>query len=1565
MTQLRAQKLISPTKRGTQKATTDGKLRDNIDNADDENDGDDDDDDDNDGDSVPTQARLKPPRYVLSIIATLDEPKFDLLDSDFEVRLATAYRVRMDELAERAIREEILLRRFHKIRRAGNISDQALAALTLELERENERIYIRRVREAVQQASRYVHRISSPSLRLELNVDVRRARLKKKMRRLNKRTRFLPKGFEYCFDLLIGIRAVLQSKGVTLQHRDLPNPWISVQGLNLDLAAILAEDMPRPECEIHWTVMASATRPIHGVRTSHGIKIYHDINLHAEQLEYVMGTSFSWYQAAFVQCFEMIPPENAYIQRLNWWDKMRFAFHGLIEVRLDHIVWKITGTLNPYDVENYLGLRGENVMFNTKTNELRLAADVMEIGMSNMQPVLASKDFLLVAGMRWESAGDPNDHLLYPLPSYLGPFIVDASAETSSAPWRAQVISDQPDPFAPFRATRLHWDFDLKIAPLSSATEVITLDNAVFSRFIKFGHTFGFPDVYIQPPAIFPSHPGDFSAVTSTIRFRLRSTNFNAAYWESRDVRDPVGFKVMMSALELEAGVRRRVGPGWKRSLGSLKADGIESLMFPSEDYVRFYDLMRQSATESSMQFSGTPFVVAPSLLLVSEKAENGSTIQRFTINGLRVTYTPPAAGLISSWMAAYEEWDNKGYANKLDDLQSTSKVSADGKDEEQKLKLPALARTVSENASSSSSVSGERFFAHHEGHVDFLVQVKDAQIKLVTIVPPGAALLVAEDLELQIGTNAKKQRLARVIWREYEVYCSNRNDLWLDKASPSEQLPRVLTKCSMEFDIVNSSDEVVMNGDAEAKGSLTIVAPVLLAHMNPDHFNILRAVFGKFFVAQTSMSEQHKELLATIQYKLQLAPETVGDVVALRNRVRALALQIKDVQSMIRDLETEKLMGNLSPEQERRKKKKNRGSVMASSGARLVAALEKQTLKSKVCEHCGDAFILEAERVEVEDTVLHARCVVEYRTILLSSSPGAQADSSNSRVALLRQKLMQKQKTYQASSSLLNLLIEGQRKVKQGANALPTWKLSVRVEEVNWHMMQPGATSLSHSHSSMGSKTQLMVEDRMFCEVFLKFLTASILLREDDSGIIRMELNRVSILNHAPSLDNKYLHALQPLKAANWSDRDVMIRVFAAMRSPVGGIQVYDHFEFNVTPLRVSLTGDLWQSIYDYMFYTAESEKQQLEERRRKRVTSEAGESKAMSVSLRNYSDFTITNAGDVYYAYDETDYVRMRLRAEANRMFVYWKLTDIALLLTFRKGFAFENLKLALHSKEYRTLAGSWNDLVSLLQKDVLRDVLGQTGGFIKHAFTPKSQRDTDEVDVRPKSKLLTRLDGMGRVAHNVVTFGKGGKQRSLEEDRTRVQAQLMQNESLTESMFEQMDKLDEVIVTGERRDVEQQLDVLKAELLMGNLEKREAERQKLLKKKKKEEKEASKKASRADSESAVLFSPREPGSSGGRRVSMIKAEAGGGPVRRKASASPTAPKSPEKASPSRRKASSRPSSTPPPGEDDGRPLIVPSARRKTLFQGNHDKAPQTMFQVDAGAETLDVSAGNELIK
>ena len=115
-------------------------------------------------------------------------------------------------------------------------------------------------------------------------------------------------------------------------------------------------------------------------------------------------------------------PENAYSWRLNWWDKMRFSFHGLLDLRVDKLRLFYNSTLNPYDVANHILLVGDKVLFAYKTNELRLEADQLSLTMSKFStPFFASKDFVLIAGMTWESKGDPDDHLIWPKPSYALP----------------------------------------------------------------------------------------------------------------------------------------------------------------------------------------------------------------------------------------------------------------------------------------------------------------------------------------------------------------------------------------------------------------------------------------------------------------------------------------------------------------------------------------------------------------------------------------------------------------------------------------------------------------------------------------------------------------------------------------------------------------------------------------------------------------------------------------------------------------------------------------------------------------------------------------------------------------------------------------------------------------------------------------------------------------------------------------------------------------------------------------------------------------------------------------
>jgi hypothetical protein len=76
----------------------------------------------------------------------------------------------------------------------------------------------------------------------------------------------------------------------------------------------------------------------------------------------LQGKSYDWYQKAFAHTFGLMVPESAYSWRLNWWDKMRFSFHGLLHISVDKLRLFYNTTLNPYDIASHILLVGDKVL---------------------------------------------------------------------------------------------------------------------------------------------------------------------------------------------------------------------------------------------------------------------------------------------------------------------------------------------------------------------------------------------------------------------------------------------------------------------------------------------------------------------------------------------------------------------------------------------------------------------------------------------------------------------------------------------------------------------------------------------------------------------------------------------------------------------------------------------------------------------------------------------------------------------------------------------------------------------------------------------------------------------------------------------------------------------------------------------------------------------------------------------------------------------------------------------------------------------------------------------------
>lgn len=60
------------------------------------------------------------------------------------------------------------------------------------------------------------------------------------------------------------------------------------------------------------------------------------------------------------------------------------------------------------------------------------------------------------------------------------------------------------------------------------------------------------------------------------------------------------------------------------------------------------------------------------------------------------------------------------------------------------------------------------------------------------------------------------------------------------------------------------------------------------------------------------------------------------------------------------------------------------------------------------------------------------------------------------------------------------------------------------------------------------------------------------------------------------------------------WGPKDVMLRLFAEQRAPVGGIFVYDHWEVNLAPVNLQVSQGVYESLFEYFFPSSEEKLQE-----------------------------------------------------------------------------------------------------------------------------------------------------------------------------------------------------------------------------------------------------------------------------------------------------------------------------------------------------------------------------------
>ncbi|XP_068677612.1 bridge-like lipid transfer protein family member 2 isoform X2 [Montipora foliosa] len=305
-----------------------------------------------------------------------------------------------------------------------------------------------------------------------------------------------------------------------------------------------------------------------------------------------------------------------------------------------------------------------------------------------------------------------------------------------------------------------------------------------------------------------------------------------------------------------------------------------------------------------------------------------------------------------------------------------------------------------------------------------------------------------------------------------------------------------------------------------------------------------------------------------------------------------------------------------------------------------------------------------------------------------------------------------------------------------------------------------------------------------------------------------RLELGKFHVRNLLPN--SIYKDALSPLDVSGKGhvDRAIAVRLFSRVRPPVGGIGVKEHFELNVCPLAVRLTHRLFKKVMVFFFPQREHEYEgeggqvelgfrgmEVEDKdlfifededisapppvkstslkRTPSSVSTASSRSSISVSDSPPMSPAVKDKGgkkkSTFYKRisDYDDLEKMKERASKNNTFIYVKIPEVALLVSYkgekdRNITDVRNFSLVIPTLEYHNRTWTWHDLLMAMKKDCVNVLVSQAikeklhlvGGHGAETKESKSQaKEEDKARMllggfpkdqqkNTKKKLLSKL-------------------------------------------------------------------------------------------------------------------------------------------------------------------------------------------------------------------------------
>ncbi|CAH0563741.1 unnamed protein product [Brassicogethes aeneus] len=211
---------------------------------------------------------------------------------------------------------------------------------------------------------------------------------------------------------------------------------------------------------------------------------------------------------------------------------------------------------------------------------------------------------------------------------------------------------------------------------------------------------------------------------------------------------------------------------------------------------------------------------------------------------------------------------------------------------------------------------------------------------------------------------------------------------------------------------------------------------------------------------------------------------------------------------------------------------------------------------------------------------------------------------------------------------------------------------------------------------------------------------------KSDDSVEHLLELGYLRMTNLLPNEIYKEVICPTEIQFDMPIEHKKVLRIFCREKPPVGGISVKEHFEINLVPLTISLTKKFYNTMMKFSFPEREAEAVDFGDRASEDGDAEPKGKKIIKPGRKNRDS-------NFYVHIDDVE--KMKERAEKNKLFVYIKIPEVPVKVSY-KGNKEKNLEdlrevsLVIPTLEYHNMTWTWLDLLMALRNDTKRVILSQ---------------------------------------------------------------------------------------------------------------------------------------------------------------------------------------------------------------------------------------------------------------